>query len=428
MLVPAAGIAAALSTAAGLLGPLAAAEPTTAMAYPQGATATRFTGLAFDACDAPPRVIMDAWRSSPYGAIGIYTSGFHRACKQQQFLTPDWVRHVSATGWKLIPIDVSWQAACADNGRLRPMSRNLGTAERQGRDAARGAVSSAQRLGILPGSAIYSDIESYDGSDSGCVQAVRSYVSGWTKALHAEGYLSGVYGNLSSAVRNLSASYNSTRFARPDAVWSAQWDKRPDVARWSGIPADHWGEHQRLKQYRGTFVQRFGGFDIPIDANLLDAPVATVAHRLTVSDTAAVRPAPTARARVTRTVRPGSTVHVVCQVATAAGVWDKLPDGSYLPDAAVADGTRKPLLPECTLPHQVAAGALNARQGPSTTTPVRGALRAGELAWVTCETPGSTLGRAGFWSRLDTGLWVSGALLARPDQFKRAPTTPVCGT
>lgn len=47
-----------------VLAPAAVAEPATSAGYPSGATATRYSGLAFDACTAPPLTTMQAWGAS----------------------------------------------------------------------------------------------------------------------------------------------------------------------------------------------------------------------------------------------------------------------------------------------------------------------------------------------------------------------------
>src|SRR3954470_4958646 len=83
----------------------ALAKPATAVVYEEGASATRFIGLAFDTCAAPQRAVMRAWKeNSPYGAAGIYISGANRACEQNN-LTQDWINDVSAQGWKFLPLD-----------------------------------------------------------------------------------------------------------------------------------------------------------------------------------------------------------------------------------------------------------------------------------------------------------------------------------
>lgn len=403
-----------------------AARPATKVVYPESASSTRFTGLAFDACDAPPRPIMKAWRSSPYGAVGIYISGHNRACNQRE-LTASWIRDVSAMGWKFIPLDVGLQAPCADRTR-HPMSRDLATAEKQGRAAGKGALKNAANLGILPGSALYSDIESFSSTDAQCADAVRAYLSGWTITLHRAGYLSGVYGNLHSAVRRLSASHGDTRFARPDVVWSAQWDRRTALSNWAGVPNQHWPAGQRIKQYIGDHYESYGGYRVNIDSNAIDAPVATVAQpfRLTGTKPVTLHDGPGLHHLVERTLRPAEVVNVVCQIGTPAGRWDKLNDGSFVPDAAVAGGAAKPTVPPCAVPFQVRVASAQQRTGPGVEYTERTRMPAGTLAWIQCETPGTTLARPGYWASLAGGGWVSGALLARARLYERSPAVPLC--
>src|SRR5690349_4817910 len=71
-----------------------------------------WSGLAFDACQAPPQKAMDAWwHSSPFTGVGIYLGGVMRACSQPH-LTPQWVRSQTRTGWRMLPIWVGPQATC----------------------------------------------------------------------------------------------------------------------------------------------------------------------------------------------------------------------------------------------------------------------------------------------------------------------------
>lgn len=405
----------------------AQAEPATPMSYSAGAAATRFTGLAFDTCEAPSRSQLQAWRSSPYGALGIYISGNHRACPQRE-LTPGWVRDVSAMGWRLLPLDVGLQAPCADNRRLRPMSTDPGQAIAQGAAAAAGAVQAAGRLGLLPGSALYSDVESYNGGDAPCAEAVRAYWSGWTRALHDNGYIAGVYGSMTSAVKGLTASHFSTAYARPDVVWTAQWNNASTLRGWSAVPDVYWSEHQRVKQFRGDGHETYGGVTLYTDRNIADAPVATVARSYQVAGTIDVpaRVHPRATAAVARSFAVGTTAAVVCRTATDTGGWNKLAAGGYLPDAALGGGPEKDRLPTCAVPHQITAPAVFVRAGPAKSTQVVGTMTGGALAWITCETPGAVRGRPGFWHRLDNGGWVSGAFVATRLPGVRSAVLPLC--
>src|SRR5688572_25935728 len=105
-----------------------AAAPAVPLAVaPQPGT---FTGKGFDTCTAPSQSAMNAWRaSSPYRAIGIYISGASRSCAQPN-LTANWVSNQVANGWRLIPIELGYQAPCGT--RTPKMSATPATARSQG--------------------------------------------------------------------------------------------------------------------------------------------------------------------------------------------------------------------------------------------------------------------------------------------------------
>ncbi|MGQ0845991.1 MAG: glycoside hydrolase domain-containing protein [Sporichthyaceae bacterium] len=255
--------------------PTAAQPPTSTPAVPT-AGITRFKGLAFDTCRAPSLAAMQAWRASPYRAVGVYISGSARACKHQPHLTREWVAAVSAAGWRLVPIDVSQQAPCLWGPKSRNSMRPH-LAHDQGVAAARTAIRAAGRLGMLPGSALYSDIEHYGSkAKPGCVKAVADFLAGWTEELHRGGYLSGVYAHVGSGIPHAADRYFSGR-SRPDAVWMAQWDRGRNLRGWPGVSDLFWADGDRIKQYRGDHTASWGGFALRIDANVVDAPVATVA-------------------------------------------------------------------------------------------------------------------------------------------------------
>lgn len=156
----------------------AAAEPATSVSYPGSATATRFTGLAFDTCTAPTVAQMTAWKASPYKAIGIYFGGVNRGCTQPQ-LTASWVSTVTRMGWRLIPIYMGYQAPCTT--RVNAVKMTVPSAATQGTSQAADAVAKAAAIGLLPGSAIYGDMEHYNASDATCRATVLRYLSSWTK-------------------------------------------------------------------------------------------------------------------------------------------------------------------------------------------------------------------------------------------------------
>src|SRR5437773_3532856 len=276
----------AVAVAAAVAGP-AAAEPATTVSYPAWASATSYTGLAFDACTAPSIADMQAWTSSPYHAIGIYVGGQNRTCAQPE-LTSGWVGAVSVLGWRLIPIFKGRQPPCG--GRATDLKIVPAAAASEGTWAAGNAAAQATTLGMIEGSAIYYDMEAYTAGDTSCRNAVLTFLSAWTRELHRLGYVAGVYENLNLGAADLAGVYNSAAYARPDALWIARYDQNPALTGWAGIPDSRWAVHQRAKQFRADFSETHGGVTLSIDADQLDAPVATTAfgYRVTGGSSPAV--------------------------------------------------------------------------------------------------------------------------------------------
>src|SRR5919106_3494722 len=150
---------------AGLATP-ANAEPETPVAYPSGSTATRVEGLGFDTCTAPSLTALKAWRgTSPYTTVNIYFGGNNRGCSQPN-LTGAWVRDATAMGWKLLPTYFGYQPYCMFGSK--PNRYTATNATTRGTTDATDAVARAKSLGVLPGSALYADVEHYNRTDSSC--------------------------------------------------------------------------------------------------------------------------------------------------------------------------------------------------------------------------------------------------------------------
>jgi uncharacterized protein YraI len=411
----------------------AAAEPATVVLYPTSTSATRLTGYAFDTCSAPPLATMQAWRiASPYQGVGTYIGGVSRSCAQPN-LTAAWVTATSLQGWRIIPIYVGHQAPCTARPNATKFSSStagpLGTAD------AADAVLQAQALGMLPGSAIYGDMEHYSPTDASCRTAVLTYVSAWTKELHRLGYLAGMYANLSTGAKHLSEAYIAPAYARPDVLWMARWDGIATLTGWAGIPDALWSNHQRGKQFRGDHDETSGGVKINIDSNLFDAPVATVgyAYQITSSANLNGRSGPLTSTPVVQSYASGATVGVVCQTAgTKIGttsVWNKLTDGNYVSDYYVSTPSKSTYsapLPRCTYPFQVTVPTLNRRIGPGSRYPISGTLSNGALGWVTCQRSGSKVATTAAWDKLDDGTYVTDFYLATPSKSTYSPPIPRC--
>ena len=239
-----------------------------------------FVGRGFDTCAAPSQAAMNAWRaSSPYRAVGIYISGGSRSCAQPN-LTATWVGNQVANGWRLIPIELGYQAPCGT--RTPKMSANAATARTQGGTAADSAVSAAQALGIGAGSTIYNDIEAYP-SNASCRAAVLSFLSGWTQRLHTRGYLAGVYSSGASGIRDVCDAYDDPGYTRLDQIWIAWWNGVADTSAGPYCADDRYP--QRLHQYAGEVTETWGGVTMRIDRDYLDVGGTAESWAVTVDNT-----------------------------------------------------------------------------------------------------------------------------------------------
>jgi uncharacterized protein YraI len=411
----------------------AAAEPATPVVFPSASTATYASGLGFDTCTAPSLAAMDAWRASPYRTANIYFGGANRGCSQPN-LTAAWVRDVSAMGWRLLPTYMGFQPSCMFGTKIHRYTVSDATAV--GASNGRDAVAKATALGLLPGSALYADVEHYDRTNSSCVTAVRRYVSAWTKTLHAAGYLAGVYVHQDSGLRDLSAVYGSTTYARPDAVWMARWDGNTALTGWPTAPDSQWAYRQRAKQYRGDHHETWGGVTLNIDSDSLSAPVATVRrwYRVTSSTALNARSGPSTSYPVVATYNPGATIGVMCQIQSqkvgTTPVWDRLTNGAWVSDyymSTPSKTTYSAPLQRCAYPGQVTSSTpLNTRAGPGTSYAVKGALQPGALAWVMCQKVGTTVGTTRVWDRLVDGRWVSDYYVSNRSNTTWSAPVPRC--
>jgi hypothetical protein len=261
-----------------------------AVAAPRVLAPGSFTGFAFDACATPDQAAMDAWlQSSPYWAVGVYLGGSNRYyCGPEgttDALTADWVATQSRRGWRILPLWVGPQASCTGYADvIDPTNRDgYAPARAQGRAAASQAVTAARALGIGAGSTLWYDLEDFDlqASDD-CRRSALSFLSAWTKGLHALHYVSGVYANVAAGVHALDyADEVSPRaYAEPDQIWYAWANGRADTAidtKW--VRRSSWQPHRRVHQYRHDVRRTYGGVSLTVDENFLDVGRGSVAGR-----------------------------------------------------------------------------------------------------------------------------------------------------
>ncbi len=396
------------------LGPVAGvarAAPDTPVAYPSGSSATRVEARAFDSCTAPSLDALKAWKgTSGYGVVNVYFGGRNRGCGQPN-LSKAWVREVRAMGWRLLPTYFGDQPVCIFG--TKPYRYTASTAAARGGAEAKDAVAQARSLGMLPGSALYADVEHYDRSDATCRTAVLRYVSAWVKGVHAAGYLAGVYAHQDSGVRDLADAYDSTTYARADAVWMSRWDGVTSLTGWPTAPDWMWSRWQRAKQYRGDHTETWGEVSLNVDSDIVKAPVATVGATYRASATVNVRSGPSSTYPVVGTRASGSSLTVVCQTTGqkvgATTAWDRLVGGGWVSDRYVTTPWSTGFtagLPRCTYPGQVIR-TVSLRSGPGTAYPTRGTIYRGALAWVACQRSGALVGTTRVWDKLKDGRWIS---------------------
>src|SRR5215218_2155669 len=242
------------------LPPLARSSATTA----RSRSGTTFTGLGFDACSTPSTRSMNAWRESPYRAVGVYIGGVNRACSQPN-LTSTWVAQQTEAGWHMIPTYVGLQAPTSACSSCAKLSASQATA--QGVAAALDAVEEANAVAMGPGSPIYFDMESYSRTSS-ATAATLAFLEAWTEKLHALGYVSGVYSSSSSGIADLGAQVGSG-YQLPDHLWIANWNGSTSTSD-PVVPASAWTPHKRIHQYQGGHNETYGGVVINIDNNSVD--------------------------------------------------------------------------------------------------------------------------------------------------------------
>lgn len=270
-------VATTVATAAVVLS--APAQASAPAAGDQQVTPGNFTGYGFDQCVTPTQRKMNAWMEhSPFAAVGIYTSGYSRACRDQPNLTRTWVSKQLANNWRLLPITLGPQASCqprfpryGTDTTISPRSaNNYGKARRQARRTAKEAVAAAQDLGIGTGSTLWYDLEGFDLGNTACRESALRFLHAWTNKIHQLDYVSGVYSSAGSGIKMLDDAriHRPGKFSLPDAIWIARWDGVANTST-SYISEEGWQPNKRVKQYLGGHNETWGGVTINIDSNYM---------------------------------------------------------------------------------------------------------------------------------------------------------------
>ncbi|WP_405855639.1 DUF1906 domain-containing protein [Streptomyces sp. NBC_00090] len=246
-----------------------------APAHASAAPAPHFAGKAFDTCEAPSLAVMKAWRSSPYGAVGVYFGGRGRGCPTQKELSPAWLASVHAMGWRVLPLFVGSQAPCVHAAAKRPYAIGREPWSQGTREAGE-AVQAARALGIGTSSPLYLDIESFRVEDAGCAATTLSFVRAWNREVRRLGYLPGYYSSAETGVRHIEEERRAGTEDLPSVMWFARWRGSPALYAEAVLHPQAWMPHGRIHQYAGNVSESYGGRRMVIDRNAVDAPVARV--------------------------------------------------------------------------------------------------------------------------------------------------------
>lgn len=236
--------------------------------------------LAIDSCTVPTTAEMQYLHDHyPYRGISLYLGGIAALCPARG-ITSAWVTSVVAQGWHIIPIYAGYQAPCPPTSahNVPEMSTTVQGEEAQAIAAAQDAASLMAAYGLQAGNPVYYDMEAYQNQVSGCVGHVDAYLQWWTLELHALGFVSGVYGSLSSTIAGL--LQGGSGYVEPDVAWIGDWTN-PTTTPTSpdGNPplqVGLFGGHQRIWQYASSKTVQLSatGPAASVDLNIVDAPLA----------------------------------------------------------------------------------------------------------------------------------------------------------
>ena len=228
------------------------------------------------------------WSYSPFFDIAVYMGGNNRSCSNKG-LIGSWVNQVSDDGWGLIPIWVGPQAPCAMNQEVKFILSSPSPFI-QGQQEAAKAIAAAHALSSKLEPIVYYDMENYATVPppliTTCQIVVRGFLNGWISGMKSAGYQAGVYGNVAPAAFDF-----SELSPLPDDAWitvTPTSSVPPSVTIWNlasrnvalcdkySVPScpNLWSTDQRIHQYLIDEYEDWGGTQINIDADIVDAGVA----------------------------------------------------------------------------------------------------------------------------------------------------------
>jgi hypothetical protein len=206
------------------------------------------------------------WSGTPYYNFGFYMGGSAAGCPTN---SPSFASALVNQGWRLLPIWVGPQAPCSSFGSR--MSSDTATAYSQGKGEAVLAYQRLISLGLsTENTPVTYDLEAYNTGNSGCVNAVKSFMQGWVYQLHLPpAQKAGVYGSTCGSGLANFASISPT----VDFITGAAWDNNKNTAALPCISSGWWTQNQRHKQYQGGHNETWNGVTIQVDSDCSNGPV-----------------------------------------------------------------------------------------------------------------------------------------------------------
>jgi hypothetical protein len=224
--------------------------------------------MGWDACAASIAKAQAFWSNTPYWNMGLYLGGssYGSGCKRW---SSSEVSQLRGMGWKFLPLWVGPQAPCTGFGSR--FSSTTSTATTQGKNEAIAVSNMMSSLGLdANGAPAIYDLEGFDTTNTGCVNAAKAFINGWVSQLHvAPAQKAGVYGSACASGLSQYAGIANV----PDFIHGADWDGIKSTSNLACISSGQWSQRQRHKQYQGGHNETWNGVTMNIDSDCSNGPV-----------------------------------------------------------------------------------------------------------------------------------------------------------
>jgi hypothetical protein len=190
-----------------------------------------------------------------YQSLGFYVGGVTAVGASCYLPNSTFINQTACAGWVYLPIWDGYQAPCAGLSYPLHCSAQPGACSQSDLswDAQAGVGDADSAAADLTGiglsvSVAYLDMEQYPTGNTGCSQAVQTYVSAWVGEMHNKGFYAGVYGSGYNVGADMVPGVITNV---PDDIWIANWNGNTGINPLAGVPNNDWTATQRIHQYYG---------------------------------------------------------------------------------------------------------------------------------------------------------------------------------